>query len=748
VPDRVRTSGTPTVSVVINTLDRATELAQTLRALRRIRYAGEFEVVVVNGPSTDGTAALLEEWGEDLVLGSVDVRNLSVSRNAGIRLAAGEIVAFLDDDAIPEPEWLTELVAAYDSPAVGAAGGFVLDHTGHAFQYTYGSVDRFGVAETHLEAPCPERCYPASWKIPHLMGTNASYRRTALEEIGGYDEFYEYFLDESDVQVRLADAGYLIAQTSRARVHHHFAPSHVRNAARVPRDRYPILKNKLYFALRHANDFVSIDEILRMFHAYVDHHREDVRWQVEHGNLVEADRARLEADAQRATEDGLRGALSSTGPTPTDVSRHRDELRSFDTLSRQDPRCFVLVSQELPPESFGGIGTYTRDLASGLAAAGHDVHVLTRSADFDRVDWDDGVWVHRLVVADDERSADAGSVPAHIWAWSRACLAEVARIDDVTPVDLVEAPLWDAQGIALVRDGRWPVVVALQTSLAVWLDSHESLASDEEWMAGFGRPVLAAEKEVLERSAAVRGISRAIVETIAVRHGLDLGGRSQVTALGVAAPRLLDAERHVARVEREVGRVNVLFVGRLEERKAPDVLLRAFAKAWEREPSLALHVVGDDTIVWPAHGTTLRRWYETELGDDPSARAVRFLGSVSEHQLALAYGNSDVFVAPSRYESFGLVFVEAMMRGLPVVGTDVGGVPEVVRDGVDGLLVPADDVDALADALVRLGQDATLRSRFGANGADHYAAEFTTEAMADRTERFYDHVLTAGVPLR
>src|SRR5262245_21476698 len=133
------------ISIVVSTINRCAMLRQTLESLRQQRYR-DFEVVVVNGPSNDGTVALLEEWRGVIKIADCPVANLAVSRNIGINFAAGDIVGFIDDDAIPDPRWLERIVGAYDHPKIGAVGGFVYDHTGWLFQTTFITGDRFGGA--------------------------------------------------------------------------------------------------------------------------------------------------------------------------------------------------------------------------------------------------------------------------------------------------------------------------------------------------------------------------------------------------------------------------------------------------------------------------------------------------------------------------------------------------------------------------------------------------------------------------
>lgn len=129
------------VSVVINTYNRAKSLKVTLASLFH-QTDQRFEVIVVNGPSTDETEEVLSEYEGRIKWMSCPVRNLSVSRNIGIEASSGEVVAFIDDDAVADPNWVKDLIEGYDAPDVGGVGGIVYDHTGMQLQYRYSSCDR------------------------------------------------------------------------------------------------------------------------------------------------------------------------------------------------------------------------------------------------------------------------------------------------------------------------------------------------------------------------------------------------------------------------------------------------------------------------------------------------------------------------------------------------------------------------------------------------------------------------------
>jgi len=212
------------VTVVICTYNRAEGLRETLECLKHQNHR-DFEVVVVNGPSTDHTSEVLAEYEGRIRVADNPLANLSVSRNLGIRAAAGDIIAFIDDDALPEFCWLEQATPAFEDPEVGGVGGIVFDHTGMSLQYRYSAANRFGEAEYRDTEPYDDLSRPGGFLVPYLQGTNALFRRPALARIGMFDETFDYYLDETDVCMRMVDAGYVLRQLSDAPVHHKFLPS-------------------------------------------------------------------------------------------------------------------------------------------------------------------------------------------------------------------------------------------------------------------------------------------------------------------------------------------------------------------------------------------------------------------------------------------------------------------------------------------------------------------------------------------
>ncbi|MDX8531112.1 glycosyltransferase [Mesorhizobium sp. VK25A] len=718
-------------SIVICTDGRADALASNLQCLQFLD-GPEYEVCVVRGPTEDGIAEVLAEWDGRIKVAKNPERNLSVSRNIGIALAAGEIVAFIDDDGMPEPQWMTDLLGAFDDPQVAAAGGIVMDHTGTRQQYLYSSADRLGNADWQRKAPADEYNFPRSYNFPYLQGTNSAFRRDVLLTLGGFDEEYEFYLDETDLCCRVNDAGWTIRQLPNAVVHHKFLPSAIRTPDRVTRIRYPVLKNKLYFSLINNCGHYSVRRAVEDMLSFVREQEADVRYHVETSRLLaQADLDLFGADEKRAWEVGLKRGLS--GPRrlmdPELPSRMTAPFLPFSRLTPSGGRnTFVFLSQEYPPGVVGGVGRYINQLARAAAAIGHNIHVLTRGEGHDRVDFEEGVWVHRIASRQPSEPPPAGvTIPAHIWAHSTLMLQELRRLAERQQVDAVYAPIWDCEGAAILLDNRFPLVTGLQTTLHFWLESHHHHRNDQQFMQGFAKPMLALETRLLRDSAGIHAISKAIRRDISAVYDVELeDARTAMVPLGLED---FSALPEVPPASLPQGTLRVVFIGRLEARKGIDVLLDVIHKLLVRHPNLHFDIVGNDKIPGPDGNTTYRAAFEAVATADARAH-VSFHGEVSEEQLRGFYGACDIFVAPSRFESFGQVLVEAMIYGKPVIACRAGGMVEIVEPGETGLLAEPGDPVSLEGCLERLVADTSLRRSLGDAGRRRYEQHFSVEAAA------------------
>jgi D-inositol-3-phosphate glycosyltransferase len=187
----------------------------------------------------------------------------------------------------------------------------------------------------------------------------------------------------------------------------------------------------------------------------------------------------------------------------------------------------------------------------------------------------------------------------------------------------------------------------------------------------------------------------------------------------------------------------LLYVGRIEPLKGIDVLIHAIAILREQGVHVCLSVIGgdagEDSEVISVEMARLQAVREESGMDD----MVFFLGRKSQDTLPYYYSASEALVMPSHYESFGMVALEAMACGTPVVASQVGGLAFLIQDGVTGYTVPVDDPQELADRLYTLLCDADLRRRMGEQAAS-FAREYSWERIATRILSLYQEVLSAG----
>jgi phosphatidyl-myo-inositol alpha-mannosyltransferase len=201
-------------------------------------------------------------------------------------------------------------------------------------------------------------------------------------------------------------------------------------------------------------------------------------------------------------------------------------------------------------------------------------------------------------------------------------------------------------------------------------------------------------------------------------------------------PNGIDIERFSTdgpcRKEFADGKLNILFVGRLEKRKGLDHLINACAILKKQYTNFRLIIVGP--------GTAFRRYYKKHarsLGIED----VVFTDFVSNAELPEYYRSADIFCAPATGgESFGIVLLEAMACGKPAIASDIEGYAAVLGNNAEGLLVPVGDDQALAQAIFSLAQNPLLRKQMGARGLVK-ARKYSWESIAKRVSAYYEELI-------
>lgn len=188
----------------------------------------------------------------------------------------------------------------------------------------------------------------------------------------------------------------------------------------------------------------------------------------------------------------------------------------------------------------------------------------------------------------------------------------------------------------------------------------------------------------------------------------------------------------------------LLCVGRMEPLKGMDCLIRALALLHARQPgwrdTLRVMLIGGGSEAQPDQWNTEQRRLATLRAELGVADRVTFLGAQPQQRLPDYYAAADVVVVPSHYESFGMVALEALACGVPVVASNVGGLSYTIEDGRNGLLVPPDNPEALADQLERLLTDADLALTLR-NAARQRAQSYAWSSVARRMIHLYRELI-------
>ena len=361
----------------------------------------------------------------------------------------------------------------------------------------------------------------------------------------------------------------------------------------------------------------------------------------------------------------------------------------------------------------GGVEELCRQLAHEYRARGDAVAVFTerwpRSLPaYERVE---GIPVHRIPFR----------VPSEGWKAKVKYLAThrvirrrlLALLEDFDP-DVIHVQ-------CVSNNARYALEVQEATGVPLVVTMQGELTMDAQQI--FQRSALARDtlRRALRRADAVTACSRQTLTEAETFFDEALGERGRVVYNGIAANEADEVTPF------EHPRPYVFAIGRHVPQKGFDVLLQAMGRLRARGQACDLILAGDGT----EHAALQALAMELDLND-----CVKFSGRVNHREAMSLFAGCTIFVLPSRHEPFGIVNLEAMALARPIVASRVGGVPEIVSDDENGLLVPPGDAEALAAALGRLLADEALRRRLGDAGRAR-AARFTWPEIAGQYMEVY-----------
>jgi glycogen synthase len=394
------------------------------------------------------------------------------------------------------------------------------------------------------------------------------------------------------------------------------------------------------------------------------------------------------------------------------------------------------LTTEYPTEGFtGGIGSYVRQMAHSLAGLGHSVFVIFHDPLSEGVSWDGPVPIHRFRVSGSMMGLPwpLGKGPSILYARG------LAKLTSELDLDVLEAPEWLGLTalLSLVKPAKLRVIVRLHTCSSIIRRSNRSRpASLRESIDNYRRDWI--EKRAIQTADTVTAVSKTIggetKKALALKTGDFL----------VIPNAVKDSAFHSGEEKTFSAIPLVLFVGRLEWRKGPDLLIKAIPTVLKKHPNVIFRFAGLDTQTSPEN-SSMKAYLENLLPKEFRAN-VEFCGHLGPADLERAFGSAALCVFPSRYEGLPMVCLEAMARGKAIITTDLPGFCELISDGETGVIVPAEDPESLASALLRVLPEDPLRTRLGQAARATARAHFNSTVVAASMLEVYRDSLNGTTP--
>jgi N-acetyl-alpha-D-glucosaminyl L-malate synthase BshA len=366
--------------------------------------------------------------------------------------------------------------------------------------------------------------------------------------------------------------------------------------------------------------------------------------------------------------------------------------------------------------SIGGSGIIATELGKVLAARGHGVHILSSDTPVRLNDYQPGLSFHRV----ETPSYPLFRQPQYVLSLTN----KIVQVSRAEKLDIVHAhyavphatAAYLARQILASRgDGGVPrVITTLHGTDITLLGSDPSYSETVAFC--------------IQQSDGVTTVS----ESLKADTYRELGVTCDIRVIPNFIDCALNRRRDVAALRARLapnGEKILIHVSNFRPVKRPSVVIEIFARVCRVLPAKLL-MVGDG----PECAAAMRLAHTLGIADD-----VQFLGE--QEQVVQLLSAADVFILPSSQESFGLAALEAMACEVPVVASRIGGLPEVIEDGIDGYLHPLDDLDGMAASVVRLLKDDSLRRRM-ADAAHHSAtSRFCDWRIIPAYESYYEEIL-------
>ena len=391
--------------------------------------------------------------------------------------------------------------------------------------------------------------------------------------------------------------------------------------------------------------------------------------------------------------------------------------------------CFVT------PEYFpisGGTGAYVFYLSHSLQQMGHNVHVVARDKQ-DSEDTVNEIKVHYIT--------GVGNALTRYWKFARSASKKIKELNEQIGFDIIHANLPLVPSFAIPKQASKAVVCAVHSTwkgeaIVTKKDNPKELNPNEKAMLRFNSVLRSYEKKLMNRSDALIAVSKYTVNELTDLYGIN-PEKIHVIYNGVDTQKFKPRPNKTQlrkQFSLEPDKKIILFVGRLYHRKGLEPLLRSIHQVLKEFSNVTFAISGTGFKEKEESLRNLAKKLDIE-------NHIKFLGYIADEKLPELYSASDIFVLPAIYENFPFAILEAQSSALPVISTNVGGIPEFLEDGKNGFVIEAGDERELTKKLLKLLENPVLAKQMGATGRELIEKNLSWDIITNQVIDLYHKLL-------
>ena len=410
---------------------------------------------------------------------------------------------------------------------------------------------------------------------------------------------------------------------------------------------------------------------------------------------------------------------------------------------RFEKKRIVLVYPGYPPEEKigGGISTFAKDAAEALSILGNEVIVISRSdTEILKIEnISENLKVYRvpgeLRLSSKLKFLSFRKMGAFLYSYKVKNL-----IDDIEKnigqVDVIESADWGAEAISLIFKPslRKKLLVRCHTPSFI---SEKYNPPGKSYLSFFTKIL---EKIVLSNVKYIASPSNSLVLSIKKEVNLSKAKiQIQLCPLGIKNVPVKDKYSKDFSLQRPL---RILNVGRLEVRKGQDVVCQSMNLLVEKKQPVELFFIGADTS--SSRDGSFKKELLGKLTHE-AINKVHFIDHIPREDVFGEYPRFDCYILSSRYESLGLVVLEAMRAGLPVIASNMCEMPNIIKDSINGFLYETDNYRKLSEKIMMLVNDPILLESVGLKGGEYFLNNYSKDAPVEKMLLYYEEIMKDGI---